>query len=450
MTTITRPVTRTASAPAPRPLGDMGVPPGPDLRSRLAHLYRRAGFGASGAQLDAAEAQGYEATVEEMLTAPDPAAGAIAPPSLTPPNLMGLPSEILQLEGVALVSWWIERMTVSQVPLREKLPFFWHGLLTSSLQKVGWPSLMLNQNQLFRNLGWGNFEDLLQAVTIDPAMLIWLDGLNSHKSSPNENYGREVMELFSLGRGNYSEDDVKAAARSFTGYRIDTSNPMAPTIVFDPNRWDSGAKTFLGQTGNWDTQDVIRIITEHPACPPYVASRVWSFFAWPIGPDHPIAVELGASFAADLDITGLLRETFLHPQFDSPDARQGLVESPVEWLVRSLRMLQLPGNAITASSLINLQQVPFMPPHVAGWAPNGYWINTASELERLKLAQTAAFLGNTWSVVSTGPADRPAAAAALLGVDAWSPRTEAALANASNDPMSVVALALGSPEYLLG
>lgn len=428
----------------------MVVPDASGLRSRLAHLYRRAGFGATAAQLDAAEAQGYEATVEELLTAPDPAADAIAPPSLIPPNTTGVNPEIAQLETAALVTWWIERMTASQVPLREKLPFFWHGLLTSSVQKVGWPSLMYNQHQLFRAFGWGSFEDLLQAVTIDPAMLIWLDGLNSHEISPNENYGREVMELFSLGRGNYTEDDVKAAARAFTGYRVDTSNPLSPSIVFDPSRWDSGSKTFLGQSGNWNTQDAISIITAHPACAPYIASRVWSFFAWPVTPDHPLAIELGASFADDLDITGLLRATFLHPEFDSPNARQGLVMSPVEWVVRSLRALNLPADMLTAQSLVGLQQVPFNPPHVAGWAPNGYWINTASELERLKLAQQAVVLGDTSSVGWASPAERPAAAAELLGVDAWSPRTEAALANASDSSMAVVALALGSPEYLLG
>jgi len=426
------------------------VPATPDLRSRLAHLYRRVGFGATSAQLDAAEAQGYEATVEELLTAPDPAAEAIPPPSLMPPTTMGPDQEVAQLETAALVTWWLERMVASQVPLREKLPFFWHGLLTSSVQKVGWPSLMFRQHQLFRTLGWGNFEDLLQAVTIDPAMLIWLDGLFSHKSSPNENYGREVMELFALGRGNYTENDVKAAARAFTGYTVNTSNPLNPTIVFDPSRWDSGSKTLLGQTGNWNTQDAISIITSHPACAPYIASRVWSFFAWPIPPDHPIAVELGSSFAVDLDITGLLRATFLHPQFDSADARQGLVESPVEWVARSLRALNLPANVLTAQSLVGLQQVPFVPPHVAGWAPNGYWINTASELERVKLAQTAVILGNTSSVGWAAPVERPAAAAELLGVDAWSPRTDAALANASDSSLAVVALALGSPEYLLG
>jgi uncharacterized protein (DUF1800 family) len=400
------------------------------IRARVVHLYRRAGFGATEAQIAAAIARGYRATVEQLLTAADPAAEAIAAPALTPAPLPFLNEDAEKLEGVTLLAWWIQRMVASEVPLREKLPLFWHGLFTSALQKSKWPSLMLAQNQTFRTLGWGNFETFTRAMTTDPAMLLWLDLLGSGKAAPNENYARELMELFALGRvnqngaPNYTEDDVKAAASALTGW---VYNPFTQQIAFAADRFDPSTKAFLGQTGAWGTDDVARIVTHHPASARWIPTKLWSFFAYPLAPSDPIITDLASTYAVDLDITHLLRRIFLHAGFQSVTARTGLIKTPVEWVVGAFRSLQIPVNLVTAQAVAPLQQVPFHPPNVAGWPQNGYWITTATALERIRIAQAAATFGDTTPVDAAAPQDRAQAAAALLGVAAWTPRTRAAL-----------------------
>ena len=209
-------------------VGAAGFSTDPGLRPSLAHLFRRAGFGATSAELDAAVTAGYAATVEQLLTGPDPAADAIAPPTLTQP-----PNTVPNDEQTPLVVWWLQRMVASTCPLREKLPWYWHGHLTSDFDNVGWPYLMYAQNQLFRTAGWGNFETLVRQVTTDPAMLQYLDLVFSSRTAPNENYAREVCELFVLGRVDasgqqpYTEDDVEAAARALTGWTMNSAQVPA-------------------------------------------------------------------------------------------------------------------------------------------------------------------------------------------------------------------------------
>lgn len=431
---------------------------GPDETARAAHLLRRAGFGATTAEIEAAVARGYAETVEYLLTAPDPAADAVPDPAIArPPADLG--NEAKVLEANVLATWWVQRMVVSTNPLREKLPFFWHSLFTSGMDKVQSAWLLWKQNLTMRQLGGGDFEALAYALTVDPAMLVWLDLVNSTKAAPNENYAREFMELFALGRldangaPNYTENDVKASARSLTGWVpnlfgfIDPDHQ--PLATFDASKWDNGTKTFLGQTGAWNTRDIVRIVTHHPSSAPWVTSRLWSFFAYPVGPGDPVVADLAPAFATDGNITNLLRTVFLHPAFQSEKARTGLVKSPVEYVIGALRALQIPANPMTASPLVQLEQVPFRPPNVAGWPQNAYWVTTASALDKVSLGQAAAFLGNTAIVDGAAPADRCAALATLLGLPGWSARTQAALERCRQEPKTMVALALVSPEYLL-
>ncbi|MBM3660458.1 MAG: DUF1800 domain-containing protein [Actinobacteria bacterium] len=442
--------TTTTTAPAEPGLETQGFSTDPALRARLAHLFRRAGFGASAARLDIAEQAGYDATVETLLTPGDPAADAIAPPPLTmPPGPIPSGTD----ERTPLIVWWLQRMAAADTnPLSEKLPWFWHGHLTSALSDVGWPSLMLLQNQLFRTYGWGDFPTLIRQITTDPAMLIYLDLLNSKRTAPNENYARELCELFVLGRTDhtgtqpYTEADVQAAAKALTGWVTDSTRTA---ILFDPTRWDSTTKTFLGQTGAWGTDDIVRIVTRHPAAARRIPARLWSFFAYPVGSTDPVVAELATTFATELDITKLLRRIFLHPQFQSAAARQGRVKTPVEWVLGALRAIGVTPDASTYGVLRTLLQYPFEPPNVAGWPANGYWVNTVSALDRVRVAQSISRLVTVPAIANAAPADRPAAAAAVLGVEAWSARTASALAAAQAEPQSVLALALVSPEYVL-
>ncbi len=240
-------------------------------RASLAHLYRRAGFGGRPEEIDAAVAAGYGATVERLLdrSRPDPVAAAVAPPPLTatftrpstdPATAMAEARSLAQ-EGRSLALWWLQRMAAASSPLPEKLALLWHGHFATSLQKVRYPKLMYDQNQLFRTMGAGSFASLTQAVAKDPAMLIWLDASTDKKSHPNENFARELMELFTLGIGNYTEDDVRQAARCFTGWVFDR---QTGAFALQARQHDNDPKTVLGQSGNLSGEDVIDIVTHSP------------------------------------------------------------------------------------------------------------------------------------------------------------------------------------------
>src|SRR5688572_18708613 len=224
---------------------------------------RRAGFGARPEELDAAVTDGYDATVERLvdLAAPDAAAVALTPPTFTPPVLAAdLPTDpearrraqqadqrANREEGRRLTQWWIDRMILSTTPLRERVALFWHDHFATSVQKVKDPGLMYRQNEIFRAQGAGNFEALAQAVAKDPAMLVWLDANENKKGSPNENFARELFELFLLGIGNYSEDDVKDGARAFTGWQYRRATGV---FALAPAQHDGDRKTVFGQSGN--------------------------------------------------------------------------------------------------------------------------------------------------------------------------------------------------------
>jgi uncharacterized protein (DUF1800 family) len=334
-------------------------------------------------------------------------------------------------------------MVAADKPLLEKLTFFWHGHFTSSLAKVSSPARMLTQNKLLRSSGTGDFPGLALAVAQDPAMMIWLDTVANVKGRPNENFARELMELFTLGAGNYSETDVSEGARCFTGWKINGSSYRV-----DPAQHDNGSKTFLGNTGNLGGEDVVRIVTHHPASAPWVVSRLWSFFATPVTPDHPTVRDLAPAFAADGNITNLLRNLFLHADFLSDATRFGLVRSPVLWLITACRTLGVTPDVRWVSVLRNQGQVPFYPPNVAGWPKDGAWINTALALERLQAALAIAGAANLSTVSAAAPADRPATLARLLSVDSWSAASAAGLLTAAADPVKVTALALVSPEFV--
>jgi uncharacterized protein (DUF1800 family) len=280
-------------------------------------------------------------------------------------------------------------------------------------------------------------------------MLIWLDANLNRKQSPNENFARELFELFTLGIGNYSEDDIKNSARAFTGWQY---LPRTDTFTLAANLHDDGIKTVLGTTGNLGGEDVLRLATHQPASAPFIAAKIWSHFARPATSTDPVVKDLATGFAKDLNVGNLLRATFRHPEFVAADTRNGLVKEPIAYVAGALRALGLHANTQgvgAMASLTALGQEPFAPPNVGGWPQNGYWLTTSFALTRLRFAIAAVGRANLTPVSSAAPNDRLAAAARMLSVDQWGAATTAALNAAISEPKALMALALVSPEYLV-
>lgn len=453
--------------------------------SNVAHLLRRAGFGASTAELDAAVSAGYAATVERLLAgggaAPDPTGDQVPVPTFaayqkveaktkTPAVIAERKAQerAWRAELRPLQDWWLNRMIVSATPLREKLSLLWHGHFATAVSKVKDPKLMYLQNQVFRTMGTGSFEDLTQAVAKTGAMTIWLDIMTDKKVHPNENFARELMELFTLGVGNYTQDDVEQGARCFTGW---TYNRTTDQWSLQARQHDNGVKTFLGRTGDLSGEDAISTILAQPESGRFVVAKLWSHLAYPITPGDPIIDRLLPAYASRMNITDVLRAIFHHPAFLSPAAKGGLIKQPIEYLVGAARALRLdalaqPLDAATGlpasgappaghgASLTQaataMAQTPFDPTNVGGWPQNLYWLNTATALARFRIARTLASRADLSVIRAASPSQRMAAAAQLLGVaEGWGTTTARTLAGAANDPAALVALALNSPEYAL-
>ena len=424
-------------------------------RATLAHLYRRAGFGASSSELDAAVARGYAKTVDHLiagLTAPD--SNVPVPPRLSSAEKLnsGRGGDTYD-EYVSLVGWWVEKMAKTETPLREKLTLLLHGQFPTGFDKVGLPVYMHRQNEIFRKLGGGRFDELTAELTSDPAMLIWLDLSSNQRQSPNENFARELMERFTMGIGNFSQRDVKEAARAFTGWSL-----SYPRGTFEFSTWghDFGEKTLLGHRGNLSGADVVRIVTHTPAAARWIPARMWSFLAYPIGPKYFVVDDLAPAFGKDLNMTGLLRSIFMHPEFISATSRQGLVKQPIEWVAGIMRSLKLHtktfhkqgGAGYLLDVLSNLGQIPFNPPTVGGWGSNQYWLSSASSLTQLNFAETITQVADLSVVEEASGSSRVEALGSLLGIDSWSPRTNAILQHVRDDLNKLVPLALTAPETI--
>jgi len=282
-------------------------------------------------------------------------------------------------------SWWFRRMLKTKAPLREKMTLFWHDHFATSIQKVKQPVLMLNQNELFRQHAFGSFRGLTQEILMDPAMLLYLDTGSSRKGHPNENFAREVMELFTLGEGNYTEADVHAAARAFTGYQLDRLNGK---VTHNRRQWDESDKTIFGKTGPFTGKDVINLIFDKPQPATFMARKLWEFFVSDVPPE-PAITQLAATFRnADYQIAPMLREIFLSREFYAAARVRQQIKSPVEFLVQLLKQLEVvdPPLGFPITGQQQLGQVLFMPPNVAGWDWGQAWINTNTLLARYNLA----------------------------------------------------------------
>jgi uncharacterized protein (DUF1800 family) len=359
-------------------------------RDAAAHLLRRAGFGGTPSEIDALHARGHEGAVSFLVDyeAIDVSAYEAA--------LEGRNYNLERLVG--LQQWFLDRMTFSPRPLEEKMTYFWNLHWTSGIVKVRGETLLLNQNRTERSLALARFDDLVIAISQDPAMLVWLDNATNRVGRPNENYARELMELFCLGIGYYSEEDVREVARALTGWTVENYNRQtnynAATFVNRPQFHDNGSKTILGRTGNWDGYDAIEIILDltdsrGSVSGRFIGSKLWAFLAGTYAPDW-LADELASVYvSSNHSIRELVRAILRHPEFYEPHTRKTWVRSPVEYAVASVRMLEGSSDFTTpANSLPGMGQVIFNPEDAKGWDWGTSWLNTGTLFARTTLTNT--------------------------------------------------------------
>ena len=378
----------------------------------MAHLMRRAGFGAPFEELESRTAKGYEATIEELLQ-PD------KQPDMERDIMMRYKTEWVSQAGLeGQQEEWTYQMINSKRPLQEKIALFWHGILVTGHAKCEYPRQQQLELDMFRTVGMGSFRELLQALSKDPAMVFYLDNCMSHKDAINENWGRELLELFSLGVGmdgeqNYSEDDVKEAARAFTGWTVTNSIPRYPygkyeaSFIYDPSDHDEANKTFLGETGNFNGEDIVDILVKQPGTARFVARHLYNFFvadepqvpAWKDTPPRDIeAIKMLEEeyFRSNYDISSMLRVLFNSNFFKN--SRFEKVKSPTETVVGTMRLVgdyttpKLGLNALTLN-IRYMGQDLLNPPTVEGWHTGKEWIDSGTLVERINF--TADQVGNT-------------------------------------------------------
>ncbi|MBI1890751.1 MAG: DUF1800 domain-containing protein [Burkholderiales bacterium] len=284
-------------------------------------------------------------------------------------------------QGIELRGWWLRQMLTTSSPLSERMTLFWHNHFVSSQKKVRSSLLMYRQNMLLRQHALGNFGDLLHAVSKDPAMLIYLDNANSRKGAPNENFAREVMELFTLSEGHYGEQDIKEAARAFTGWSIDLENGG---FKWRPMFHDGGIKTVLGKSGNFKGDDVLDILLAQPACAEFIVTKLWREFVSPAAEPAEVARIARRFRDSGYDTKIALRELFLSPAFWSEKNRATLVKSPVELAVGALKQFEFTyGDPLPFTfAVAQLGQNLLNPPNVKGWPGGEAWINSTTLLAR--------------------------------------------------------------------
>ncbi len=344
---------------------------------KAGHLHRRAGFGASMADLDRTFADGPEKAIHGVLNG---GAGLAEFDKL----MSDMAASLDAGSEEQLRAWWIFRILQTPFPLQERLTLFWHNHFATSNAKVRSTPLMLAQNELIRRHSLGSFRNLLQEMTKDAAMMIWLDTVANRKGQANENYARELMELFCLGIGHYTEQDVREGARAFTGWETRYGK-----FSIDQGQHDGGSKTFLGKTGPWGGEDIVRICLEQDAAPYFIASKLFRFFiSDTLSPSKPLLDPLAKQLRdSDYDLRGVVETILRSNLFFTPHAYRAQIKSPVDFAVGIVRALEgHVGSLPLAEALEGLGQRLFAPPSVKGWDGGPTWINSTTLLLRHNLA----------------------------------------------------------------
>jgi uncharacterized protein (DUF1800 family) len=364
---------------------------------RISHLLRRAGFGLTREEHDRYQSLGLEKTLDEVINyqqVDDAVAEDLAAQITIDPSQRAIP-----------IAWWLVRIANTKRPLQEKMTLFWHGLLTSQISEVKDPTAMVAQNEFFRAHAMDAFPDILKGISRDRAMMTYLDIDGSSRQAPNENYARELMELFALGIGNYTEEDVREASRAFTGWNVPRNRIEGPLYtlaepVFRQQRYDNGTKTVLGQTGNFGPDEIVDVITSQPASGEHIVRKLFGFFIYPDASDDDIRPFVQVYESNGKRIGAVVEAMLRSEVFYSPAAYRATIKSPVEYAVSAVKALGLQGQVTqllaqagqrgaTAGALSSMGQTLFEPPNVAGWPGGATWLNSSTMFARLNFLNAA-------------------------------------------------------------
>ncbi len=380
-------------------------------RDKVTHLLRRFGLGASEDEVNFYLEGGYDAAVDRLADYESAEEGFDV-------QIEDLEQGVLQVVRMpAVVNWWTLRMLMTRRPMQEKMTLFWHDHFATSASKVKFPMLMYAQNQILRKNATGNFRTLLSATSKDPAMLLWLDNQENSAGHANENFAREVMELFTLGIGHYTEKDVQEGARAFTGWTFQrgagkgkigkVKKQAGATFSFTSRKHDSGNKTFLGNSGPLDGDDILNILCDQARTAEYITGKVWSWFVYP-NPEIATIKRFADIFRAhNLEIKPLLKAIMRSPEFVSDRAVASEFKCPVDICVSTLRQLgigETVGEAVRGAgkNVVRSEIVPAVlasdsmkklgmslmyPPDVSGWDGGAKWISSATLLQRIAWAE---------------------------------------------------------------
>jgi uncharacterized protein (DUF1800 family) len=440
---------------------------GPWSVRHAAHLLRRAGFGSSSDEAARFAGMPMNAAVDALVNFPSTA--ALPPPTeLYDPRsairdrmrefLGADPSQRAELRRqigmeirkaerqslIALQRWWLDRMLNSPAPLQEKMTLYFHGHFTSAaIQKGVTPQMTFNQNDLFRRNALGNLRELTWNVSIDPAMLIYLDNTLNDRDHPNENYARELMELFTLGVDHYTENDVRESARAWTGWVVVRRTGQ---VNFVARRHDDGSKTFLGQTGNWNGRDIINIIYRQPACATFWANNLLNFFVY--NNPEPQLIEAVASLIRknDYELRPVMSTLLRSNVFYSDRAYRALVKSPAEFVIGTYKSLGLPQiDEAAQRALVQMGQILFYPPNVAGWPGGANWLTSQTVIARENFVAAlvnSPMMGQV-SWMNDVPLNAPAAAKDLVRTILYGDASPSAIAQIADYLNGVNTSALG-------
>ena len=428
-----------------------------EQRLETSRLLQRFGFGPRPGEYAKALKSGVEATRTKVLTVPAVDAGAaqVVEPEITDLGKRPaanskeiVPFAIAQRYQIQqMTMWWLDRMASSDHGLTERMTWFWHGHWATAVQKLNYAMPMFSQNETLRINCLGNFKDMSRAMINDGALQFWLDGQESNLKSPNENLGRELMELFVLGVDRYSEDDVKAAARALTGYQV---NRSSGALTFNVKRHDTNPVTILGTTQSFTGETLSDFLVARDDNATFIAERLWHRF---ISSTEAMPATFAAKKAfAGRDISSAVKAMASDSAIRDP--KNDLVKAPVEWFIAACRALELtPSNLKTPSQLLSyldkLGQVPFNPPNVSGWPAGEAWLSSATAQYRIAFAAWLIKQSDLRGLNEIPVGLRVVKSADWLGVAEWSPRTQAALRASLADPAQFALLALCSPEFIV-
>ena len=425
-------------------------------RRKIARLVHRFGFGPRPGEFNSLLTLGFDSAANIYLTSPssDEFADSQPEPEVSDQGPRPAPNSSTvvayatekraQLSSLTL--WWLDRMVLSEHSLRERMTWFWHGHWATSYQKVDDALPMFLQNLTLRAFALGNFATMARAMVNDGALIYWLDGQTNTIKAPNENLSRELMELFVLGVNRYTESDVRETAKALTGYRV---NKTSGAVTFLPKQHFSGTINFLGTSGSFDGNSLSDFLVSRSDCAQFISERLWYRFISSTSPFDDRG--LTAAFA-QRDIAKLVQALGRHPALDDPT--NSLVKSPIDWFVSVCRAFEITPSKFSNTALLrryldNLGQVPFFPPNVGGWPADQAWLSSSSAQYRIQFATALVKESNLSPISSLPESMRISALADLLGVAAWSQRTELALRGAIKDPQRLALLAICSPEYIV-